>query len=222
MRLLSSLPAIPVDRLRRPLNSLSISMISTSVDKLLARYSARRRKGIDGGRHHMHSVIVRIALLVALTPVAACAPWPHIEYLRPSAEGRLLDDGKPIAGAEVFLGAMPGTNDPCAEMGDRVATSAIDGSFHVSARSRTALIKSLLSPASETGKITAICIRRPGADVQIGALIVMFIDMPTSVSLDCDVSKKKRASSEAGNAQISSPLGQPQLCQAVRVPRDAG
>lgn len=197
-------------------------MISTSVDKLLARYSARRRKGMGDGRHQMQSVVARIALLVALAPVGACAPWPHVEYVRPSVLGQLLDDGEPIAGAEVFLGAKPGTNDPCAVMGDRVAVSAVDGSFQVSSLSRTALTTSLLNPVSKTGKITAICIRRPGADVQIGALLAMLVDKPMSVSLDCDVSKKKEGSEEMGNVQLSSPLGQPQLCRAVRVLRDAG
>lgn len=83
------------------------------------------------------------------------------------------------------------------------------------------LTQSLLNPPSQTGQITALCIRRPRSDAQIGALLIMFIDKPMSVSIDCDVSKK-RGHNEMGNAQVSSPLGQPQLCQAVRLPRDAG
>lgn len=132
-----------------------------------------------------------------------------------------MDGGKPILGAEVFLGAKPGTNDPCGEAGDRVAVSPIDGSFKISERSSVVLAQSLLNPPSRTGQITAVCIRRPNSDAQIGALLIMFIDKPMRVSMDCDVSNP-RGRNEMGNAQISSPLGQPQLCQAVRVPRDAG
>jgi hypothetical protein len=184
--------------------------------------SAFRRSGHHVSRHQMPSVAVRIVLLALLAHLTACAPWPHVEYTRPSVLGRLVEDGKPIAGAEVFLGAKPATNDPCSEAGDRVAVSAIDGSFHISERSNTVLMLSLLNPPSVTGMITAICVRRAQTDngIQIGALLITFIDKPTSVSIDCDISKK-RERNDMGNAQVSSPLGQPQLCRAIRVPRDA-
>ena len=169
----------------------------------------------------MLSSTTRIGLLALLGTLAACAPWPHIEYRRPRVEGRLVDGGKPIPGVEVFLGERPGSKDPCGEAGDRVVVSPIDGRFHISERSGAVYVLSLLNPPSRTGQLTAVCIRRPDSEAQIGALLIMFIDKPMSVSMDCDVSKA-RGRNEMGNVQASSPLGQAQLCQAVRVLRDVG
>lgn len=121
-----------------------------------------------------------------------------------------------IPGGEVFLGARPGENHPCSVLGDRIAVSPVDGTFQIQETSSLVLMQSWLNPPSRTGQITAVCIRRPHSETLIGALLVMTIDQPMRVSIDCDVSKK-RERNEMGNAQLSSPLGQQQLCKAVRV-----
>ncbi len=159
----------------------------------------------------------RFMTLALLAPLTACAPWPHVEYEQPDIVGRVVDNGKPVPEADVFLGAKPGLNEPCSEVGERVAVSAVDGSFRIAGRSSTVLMRSWLNPASQTGRITAVCIRRPQAGVQIGALIMMFMDQPMSISMECDLSNKSVAK---GDAQIASPLGQTQHCRAVRSPRD--
>lgn len=168
----------------------------------------------------MQKIIACTVLVAGLASLTACAPWPHVEHSRPSIAGRLLEDGKPIPGAGVFLGAKPGTNDPCGEAGDRVDVSPVDGRFQIAEHSNALLMQSLLNPPDRTMQLTAVCIRRADGTAQIGALLPMFVDKPASVALDCEISKK-RGRDDMGNAQMASPLGQPQFCRAVRVPRAA-
>lgn len=164
----------------------------------------------------MTALVARMALLALLLPVAACAPWPHVEHTRPKIVGRLVEAGKPMPGVELFLGAKPGLNEPCEELGEQLPVSAVDGSFQLAERSSLVLVQSLLNPPSQTSQITAICIRRPQRGAEIGALLVHFVNKPASVSVTCDVSRT-RERGDMGNAQVSSPLGQPQLCRAVHV-----
>ncbi|WP_138856331.1 hypothetical protein [Inhella inkyongensis] len=168
----------------------------------------------------MRRVFTLIAALAVFLPLSACAPWPHIEHHRPSMTGRLMEAGQPVAGAELFLGAQPGSNQPCREVGERLGVSGLDGRFGVAALSRTVLMHSWIQSPEQTGQLTALCIRRPPQDVQIGALVWMFIDKPLSVTLECELSRA-RGRQDLGNAQVSSPLGQPQFCHAARVPAQA-
>jgi len=131
----------------------------------------------------------------------------------------VLDHGNPGSGVEIFLGAKPGTNHPCSEVGEPVQVSAVDGSFRVPAVSKTVLSQSLLNPPSRTSSITAICVRRPAdREAQIGALLWMFIEKPVSMSVSCELSVGMAGG--MGNGQLASPLGQAQLCRANRAPQD--
>ena len=130
-------------------------------------------------------------------------------------KGTLSEGGKPIPGAEVFVGKHAGTNAPCQEVGERVPVSPTDGSFSIAPESERQLFLSVLNSPQYTGKITAICVRHPVRGVLIGALVTMFVDKPLSVQLNCDL-LQVRDRSALGNAQTSSPISQAQVCIATQ------
>jgi hypothetical protein len=130
-------------------------------------------------------------------------------------KGTLTEGGKLIPNAEVFLGKYAGTSTPCQEVEERISVSPVDGSFSIAPKSDTHLFLSLLNRPRDTGKITAVCILHPVRGVLIGALVMMFVDKPSSVRVSCDLSLSGERSS-LGSAQTSSPFGQPQACIATR------
>ena len=134
---------------------------------------------------------------------------------------RVSENGRPISGAEVFLGKYPGTNKPCDEIDENVPLSPTDGRFVVSPKSETHLSISLLDPPFQTGKITAICIKHPKQSTVIGALLFMFVHEPMSARVQCEMSPQV-ARIPRGNAQVASPLGQLQSCIATRIVKNDG
>jgi hypothetical protein len=153
----------------------------------------------------MMPAISRPSLVLMLAAgLAASVPMPCMAQLRPAVGGSVLEDGKPIAGVELFLGKFPGKNEPCTDVGEVIPVSA-DGSFSWSTDAPA-------DPGAVIATLTALCIRHPAKGVLIGAMLFMRRHDPVAIRLDCDVARPHRGGN--GPNTVSSMLGQPQYCDA--------
>jgi hypothetical protein len=155
----------------------------------------------------MRRAIVCLSIASAL---AACAPVPHVAHLRPAVDGIVLEDGKPAAGVELFLGKFPGTNQPCTDVGE-VIPVAPDGRFSWKETDERRLTTSLLNPPAVSGALTVLCIRHPAKGVLIGAVLVVMQNESVALRLRCDVARPRGS---GGPHTASALLGQPQYCEA--------
>lgn len=164
----------------------------------------------------MPRLFTRTLLLWTLACLSACAPWPHVEHTRPTVVGKLLDGGKPVPGADIFLGMNPGAAQPCDQAGEVIEVSSDNGGFQISRRSKTEPIWSFLNPPSVTSKLTAVCIRRPHQAPLLGALLDIRTDKPLSLSMECELSKRP-GRDEIGATQVSGASTQLPVCSTRRV-----
>jgi len=73
--------------------------------------------------------ILRVSMFLALAAnLASCVPKPQVVHLRPAVSGILVEDGEPISGVDLFLGKLPGTDEPCTDVGEIVTVSP-EGKF---------------------------------------------------------------------------------------------
>ena len=159
----------------------------------------------------MVPAIVRLSLMSMLAAgLAACTPVPHVAHLRPAVDGIVLEDGKPVAGVELYLGKFPGNNQPCADVGEGLPVAA-DGSFSWTAADERRSTTSLLNPPSVSGALTALCIRHPAKGVLIGAVLFVMQNESVALRLRCDVARPRGS---GGPHTVSAMLGQPQYCEA--------
>jgi hypothetical protein len=138
---------------------------------------------------------------------------PHVAHLRPATDGVIVEDGKPLAGVELFLGKSAGTNEPCAVVGEVIPVSP-DGRFSWAAVQEHNLTDSLINPVELRGKITALCIRHPAKGVMIGAMISMHQSKPLSLHLSCDVAHPLSRNVMQPHT-TSTPVGQAQHCKVI-------
>ncbi|WP_371766130.1 hypothetical protein [Massilia sp.] len=159
----------------------------------------------------MLSATVRLSVMSMLAAgLAACTPVPHVAHLRPAVDGIVLDEGKPVAGVELFLAKFPGKNHPCTDVGE-VIPVAPDGRFSWTAADERRSTTSLLNPPSVSGALTALCIRHPAKGVLIGAVLFVMQNESVAVRLRCDVAHPRAG---GGPHTVSAMLGQPQYCEA--------
>jgi hypothetical protein len=140
--------------------------------------------------------------------LASCAPVPHVAHLRPAVSGTVVEDGKPVAGIELFLGKFPGNNQPCTDVGEGLPVSA-EGRFSWTAVDERRQTTSLLNPPAVSGALTALCIRHPVKGVLVGAMLFVKQTDSVALRLDCDVARPRGA---RGPHTVSTMLGQPQYC----------
>jgi hypothetical protein len=157
----------------------------------------------------MTPAILRASIAAMLaTGLASCAPVPHVAHLRPAVSGTVVEDGKPVAGIELFLGKFAGNNQPCTDVGDVIPVAA-DGRFSWTAVDERRLTMSLLNPPAVSGALTALCIRHPVKGVLVGAMLFVKQNEAVALRLDCDVARRRGA---GGPHTVSAMLGQPQYC----------
>ena len=73
----------------------------------------------EGKGHTLISAIrMRLAVLLAVLPLAACVPFPHFEYYAPPVHGIVLQNGNPVLGASIQV---------TARFTDHVANTETDG-----------------------------------------------------------------------------------------------
>ena len=149
----------------------------------------------------MATVLLRVStFLILAANLASCVPMPHVAHLRPAVSGIIVEDGKPISGAELFLGKFPGNNQPCTDVGEVVPVSP-EGIFSWAPVQEHNLTDSLLNPVALRGKLTVLCIRHPKKGVLIGITIFTKQDNPESLRLNCDVARPHTAGPMPGQAQ---------------------
>jgi hypothetical protein len=157
----------------------------------------------------MTPAILRASIAAMLAAgLASCAPVPHVAHLRPAVSGTVVEDGKPVAAIELFLGKFPGNNQPCTDVGEVLPVSA-DGRFSWAAVDERRLTTSLLNPPAVSGALTALCIRHPVKGVLIGAMLFVKQTDAVALRLDCDAARPRGA---GGPHTVSTMLGQPQYC----------
>lgn len=157
----------------------------------------------------MSSRLLSPAMLVLAVSLAGCVPRPHVVHLRPAVQGVILEDGKPVPGAELYLGKFAGANEPCAEVGEGIPVSP-EGGFAWPSIQEHRLTDSLLNPLEVRGMITVLCIRHPAKGILIGATLIMMQSRPLSVTLACNLA---RPYSHNGPNIGSHLLGGTQYCQ---------
>ena len=163
----------------------------------------------------MLPAMVRLSVTSLLAAgLVACTPVPHVAHMRPAVEGIVLEEGKPVAGVQLFLGKFPGNSQPCTDVGEVIPVTA-DGRFSWAAVDEHRRTTSLLNPPEVSGALTALCIRHPAKGVLIGAVLVVMQNESVAVRLRCDVARPRRT---GGPHTTSAMLGQPQYCEA----NDAG
>lgn len=150
-------------------------------------------------------------LLILAVNLAACVPIPCAAQSRPAVDGIVLEDGKPIAGVELFLGKFPGKNEPCADAGEAVPVSA-DGRFSWTPAWERERTDAPAGPGAPSAMLTAVCIRHPAKGVLIGAMLFTMQNERAAIRLECDAARPHRGG--LGPDTVSSMLGQPQYCIA--------
>lgn len=122
-------------------------------------------------------ILCRSFLLIGTLVLAGCAPFPNMRYYAPSIVGVVMQDGKPVGGAEIRV-STAFSNEI------RETTAAPNGRF------KTESIRRLL--------LTSTLIGDPlyGYTVEIrsaGIVYKGFVDLsvgyaPSTISLNCDLS----------------------------------
>jgi hypothetical protein len=160
----------------------------------------------------MTTVTLRLSsfLIIALVLVS-CVRMPHVAHLRPAVSGVIAEDGKPIAGVELFLGKFPSNNQPCTDVGEVIPVSP-EGVFSLPPVQEYNLTESLINPVAVSGKLTVLCIRHPNKGVLIGVPMFMKQNNPVLLRLICDVAHPRHGG--VGPHTVSTMVGQAQYCEA--------
>ncbi|RYY97172.1 MAG: carboxypeptidase regulatory-like domain-containing protein [Comamonadaceae bacterium] len=135
-------------------------------------------KRLDRGIAGRLPVASRIALLVIATATAACVPVPQYRYDAPAVSGVIVDNGVPVAGAEVRIASQFAEDV-------RRATTAADGRFAAEPIRRLVLTRALFGdPVTAYAVDIAVGTRRYDgyADSRVGP-------GPRVLHLACDLSR---------------------------------
>lgn len=161
----------------------------------------------------MTSATLRVSVFLVLAAnLASCVLKPHVVHLRPAVSGILVEDGKPIPGAELFIGNFAGNNQPCTEVYEIVPVSPA-GDFLWASIQDHKLTDSLINPVTSRGALTVLCIRHPKKGILIGVTMMTKQDKPVSLRLICDVAHPRIGSN--GSPNTSWPVHrQAQHCEA--------
>ncbi|KGF82753.1 hypothetical protein IA69_05660 [Massilia sp. JS1662] len=159
----------------------------------------------------MLSATVRLSVMAMLAAgLVACTPVPHVAHMRPAVEGIVLEEGKPVAGAQLFLGKFPGNSQPCTDVGEVIPVTA-DGRFSWMAVDEHRRTTSLLNPPAASGTLTVLCIRHPAKGSLIGAVLFVMQNESVALRLRCDLARPRAS---GGAHTVSAMLGQPHYCEA--------
>jgi hypothetical protein len=128
---------------------------------------------------------------LAVLSLIACYPRPH-EYTRvPQISGVLLNNGKPVSGATVFV-AQTGfdSNNHCQGLRAMGVTND-DGNFQVAPVVKLHLFTSLLNPPEVVLQMTTICFQT-ASEPAFGMSIIARTNRTMSFSATCDLATPDR------------------------------
>jgi hypothetical protein len=142
----------------------------------------RQRVPADKAFAPLRIVVAGLTVLSLL----ACYPHPH-EYTRvPAISGVLLDNGKPVSGATVFV-AQSGfeADNPCQGFKAMGITND-DGHFNIDPVVRLHLFTSILNPPDAVLQATTVCFQT-SAQPAFGMSIIARTNRTMSFSASCDL-----------------------------------
>jgi hypothetical protein len=122
----------------------------------------------------------------SLLSLLACYPRPH-EYTRvPAISGVLLNNGKPVRGATVFVAQSGFDNENHCQGLKAMGVTDGDGYFNIDPVVRLHLFTSILNPPDVVLQTTTICFQT-AADPAFGMSIIARTNRTMSFSAPCDL-----------------------------------
>ena len=162
----------------------------------------------------MKTLVKRLSLTGLLFLQAACVSVSQTAVITPEISGIVKMVGMNRSDIQLYLGAMPGTNQPCSAVGIPVSISE-EGRFSVPAVIEVHQKILTLNDPAHISKLTALCWRQDQAAPQLAALITTSVSQRVYVKVDCLFSAPLTRE-QMGNAQVTAPLLQPQFCRAEK------
>jgi hypothetical protein len=116
----------------------------------------------------------------------ACYPRPH-EYTRvPAISGVLLNNGKPVSGATVFVAQSRFDSDNQCHGLKAMGVTDDDGRFNIDPVVRLHLFTSILNPPDVVLQMTTVCFQT-AAEPAFGMSIIAGTNRTMSFSAACDL-----------------------------------
>ncbi len=123
---------------------------------------------------------------LALLSLLACYPRPH-EYTRvPAISGVLLNGGKPVSGATVFVAQSGLDSDHHCRGLKAMGITNEDGHFNIDSVVRLHLFTSILNPSDVVLQATTVCFQT-AAEPAFGMSIIARTNRTMSFSALCDL-----------------------------------
>jgi hypothetical protein len=123
---------------------------------------------------------------LAFMCLLACYPRPH-EYTRvPAISGVLLDNGKPVSGATVFIAQTRPMDDHYCQNPKAVGITDQDGYFNIDPVVRLHLFTSILNPPDVVLQMTTVCFQT-ASEPAFGMTIIARTNRTMSFSASCDL-----------------------------------
>jgi hypothetical protein len=118
--------------------------------------------------------------------LAACYPHPREYTSIPAISGVLLNAGKPVSGAGVFVAQTGAVDDNYCQGLRPVGTTDSNGSFQIEPLVEHRLFTSVLNPPQSIHQMTSVCFKA-AAKQYYGMTILAPTDHPTSYKASCDL-----------------------------------
>lgn len=128
--------------------------------------------------------VARAAGAAALLLMAGCIPLPHEEVTVPKLDGVVHRNGKPVAGARIYVGGGQGY---CKAAGAPLAITDAQGAFHI-AQQNEMIYMLVMDPASSL----QVCLF-DGGGYYLGWLENRMGGMRATLRLDCNLQDPMRS-----------------------------
>jgi hypothetical protein len=134
----------------------------------------------------IRKMLSRTIGLGSATLLAACYPRPHEYTSIPAISGVLLNAGKPVSGAAVFVGQTGALDDNYCQGLRPVRTTDSNGNFQIGPLIEHRFFASVLNPPQSIHQMTSVCFKAT-AQQYFGMTILAPTDHQRSYRASCDL-----------------------------------
>jgi hypothetical protein len=121
----------------------------------------------------------------------ACYPRPHEYTPVPAISGVLLNNGKPVSGATVFVAQSRFDSDNQCHGLKAMGVTDDDGRFNIDPVVRLHLFTSMLNPPDAVLQMTTVCFQTASAP-SFGMTVIARTNRTMSFSASCDLATPNR------------------------------